>query len=244
MNRANRAIILVAGEGKRLRPLTFTCPKCLIQVGKVSILKQIIDSLVINGVEEITIVVGYLAKQVIETFGSKYLKTKIYYVENQNYLNTNSMYSLFLGLSNLKNDLERTWIIEGDIFSDAEIFSKKTFGDICWFVDSSKNNIDGAYLRISKNNVAESLQIIRDTTLIAKDEHKSMGILNVSTRGVNNLKKYLSLAVKEGKVDQYYDLILKDHFKEMSVNVVDCSGITWQEIDTVEDLEKARKMFK
>ena len=54
-----KAVILAAGEGKRLKPFTETMPKVMLPVANKPILEYVIDSLTTNGIEEIIIVVGY-----------------------------------------------------------------------------------------------------------------------------------------------------------------------------------------
>lgn len=79
-----RAVILAAGEGQRLRPLTYTRPKHMIPVGGKPILEHVINALKASGIEDILIVVNYMADVIKEYFGdgSKYgVKIKYVYQE-------------------------------------------------------------------------------------------------------------------------------------------------------------------
>ena len=59
MSIVKRAIIMAAGLGSRLRPLTDTIPKPLLKVGEKRIIETVIEALLFNGIREIYVVVGY-----------------------------------------------------------------------------------------------------------------------------------------------------------------------------------------
>ena len=63
MYKAERAIIMAAGLGKRLQPITLTTPKPLVKVNGVRLIDTVIKALNVNGIKEIYVVVGYLKEQ-------------------------------------------------------------------------------------------------------------------------------------------------------------------------------------
>ncbi len=64
-----KAVILAAGEGKRLRPLTYTRPKCMIEIAGKPILWQVLQTLKSGGIKEATIVVKYMKEVIMDYFG-------------------------------------------------------------------------------------------------------------------------------------------------------------------------------
>lgn len=86
-----RAIILAAGKGKRLDTISGAYPKCLLEVGGVSLIERQVALLRAAGLDEITVVVGFGAEYVREHCGPE-----ISYVENELHAETNSLYSLWL----------------------------------------------------------------------------------------------------------------------------------------------------
>ena len=97
------AVILAAGRGERLRPLTDTTPKCLTLVGGKPILEYELDALEAAGIKECTIVVGYRASQIIEHFGPNFKHLTLNYVRNTDYATTKNLYSLWLAKDYLQS---------------------------------------------------------------------------------------------------------------------------------------------
>lgn len=91
MTTIHQAIILAAGQGRRLLPYTKDRPKCLLEVGGKSILEHQVEALHAQGIDRITVVTGYLGHRVQDVLGSR-----AQYVENTQYITTSSMYSLWL----------------------------------------------------------------------------------------------------------------------------------------------------
>ena len=78
-----QAVILAAGEGTRLRPLTRSRPKALVPVANTPILKYVIDALLANGIREIIVVVGYRKEHVIRYLTECDLPVRVVVQENQ-----------------------------------------------------------------------------------------------------------------------------------------------------------------
>ncbi|MCR4557255.1 MAG: phosphocholine cytidylyltransferase family protein [Saccharofermentans sp.] len=97
-----RAIIMAAGMGNRMHPLTFTTPKPLITVNGVRMIDSIIDGLIANGIEDINIVTGYLADK-FEVLLSKYPGIKL--INNPYYDKYNNISSLYVAKELLDTDV-------------------------------------------------------------------------------------------------------------------------------------------
>ena len=82
-----KAVILAAGEGKRLRPFTETMPKVMLPVANKPMLEYVFDAVRKSGIEEIIVVVGY-KKEVIMEYFRNYKNIKITYVAQDRQLGT------------------------------------------------------------------------------------------------------------------------------------------------------------
>ena len=100
MSRIERAIILAAGLGTRLRPITYEIPKPLITVNGKRMIDTIIDGLHENGIDEIYIVVGHL-KEKFECLKEKY--KELVFIDNPYYNTCNNISSLYVARDYLEN---------------------------------------------------------------------------------------------------------------------------------------------
>jgi len=116
-----KAVILNAGEGKRLRPLTTLKPKCLLRLNTITILEHQLNNLIECGIEKVIIVVGYLANQIFEAMNNKNFPIEIEFIQNPIYFKTNTIYSLWLARKHIKDDFV---YLNGDVVFDEKILER------------------------------------------------------------------------------------------------------------------------
>src|SRR5690606_15301721 len=114
-------VILAAGVGSRLRPMTNNKPKCLVTTAGKAILQYQIDAYREAGIDQLVIIVGYEGNAIRQY--CKHIKDiKITILENSDYEITNNMYSLYLA----KNHVEGSPFIlnNADLSIDSKIVQK------------------------------------------------------------------------------------------------------------------------
>lgn len=107
MYKAERAIILAAGTGTRLQPLTLRTPKPLLAVNGVRMISSSINALHANGITEIYVVVGYLKEQ-FRFLTAEYPGLTL--IENPYYDTCNNISSVYMAREHLENAI----ILDGD----------------------------------------------------------------------------------------------------------------------------------
>ena len=108
-----KALILAAGVASRLRPLTNSIPKCMLEVGGISIIERTINNLIACGIDEFIIVTGYYADKLKAFLTDKYPDLDILYPHNPIYDSTNNIYSLWLARDEVANS--QILLLDSDI---------------------------------------------------------------------------------------------------------------------------------
>ena len=107
MNKVKRAIIMAAGTGERMKPVTMKIPKPLVKVNGVRMIDTVIQGLHMNGISEIYVVVGYLKEQ-FRCLEKEYSGIKL--IDNPYYATCNNISSLYVA----REYIEDAIILDGD----------------------------------------------------------------------------------------------------------------------------------
>lgn len=102
MYKVEKAIIMAAGVGSRMRPITLNTPKALVTVNGKRMIDTIIDTLLENGIKDIYIVTGYLKEKFLE-LNSKY--NNLTFIENPYYKSCNNISSLYVAREHIENSI-------------------------------------------------------------------------------------------------------------------------------------------
>lgn len=240
-----RAVLLAAGTGTRLRPLTDDIPKCLVQVAGETIIERALRILGRQGITEGVIVVGHCGEVVRNRLGSWFAGVDIRYIDAPDYLTTNNIRSLWDARAVLDTDL---LLIEADLVFDAEVIATilKTPGSSAAVVPVDQAP-PGSKVRIDEANK------ITQFILGGHNPEKGRGSIYKTANIyllerdllVDHVAPRLSRVIAAGNVHQYYESILRDLVLEGSVTLsaVDVSAARWYEVDDHQDLDVAEFLF-
>jgi choline kinase len=233
-----KAIILTAGIGSRIKPLTNNCPKTLLKIGNKTILEMMITNIRSCNIDEIIFVTGYLENQIKKYIKTRFPDLKAHFVTNHKFTGTNTGYSLLLAKDLVKNsDFIK---FDADVVFDKKILKKliKCPYENCLCIDKNINLAD-----------EEIKVIVDDKNMILKANKKvdpkkavgeSIGIEKIGKNTGKLLFNELEKMMKDKKNHQEYYEAAYEKLITQSVTfyALDITGLKWAEIDTKNDLER------
>jgi choline kinase len=234
------AIILAAGIGSRLRPLTSFKPKPLIVVGGQAIIDRQIASLLSNGIMQITIVVGYRASRIMKHLSKKfpYPKCEIDYVFNPLYAKTNTVYSLWLA-SPILSDVS-TLVINGDLMlTDESIAKMLSCQESCLGLSKHTCGKEEVKVRLQDEKI---VSIGKGLDPLEVDG-EYVGVAKFSQEVGQDYREALDVAIEKGKIGIYYDDVLQSLLCKHSIKTVNLTDCNVMEIDSLQDFENANAVF-
>jgi L-glutamine-phosphate cytidylyltransferase len=251
-----KAIILAAGEGRRLHPLTQNIPKCMVKLFGKSILERQMNILRKCGINKICVVRGCNKEKI------KFKDLKYYF--NEKFNTTNMVETLFCA----ENEFDESIIISyGDIIYEKGIIQKlmKSKGNILIIIDKSweklwkirfENPLDDAE-SLKIDNQGNISDIGQKTKNIEEIEGQFIGLMKIQGEGLKILKssykKFKEKAVNESKnplnpsvpfeksyMTDFLQGLVKDNQKLIPVFI----NNGWLELDSIKDYEIYNQMFK
>ena len=241
-----KAVILAAGQGTRLKPLTNRTPKCLVRLHGKPIMQRQLESLDRAGIRQCVVVVGYRGDQVERQFGPRFRNLDLTYVYNERYHETNNIYSLWLARNHLDDDillLEADLIFEDGLLTDLMQNAHPDVAVVDWF----RPTMDGTVI-LARDGMAESMALKSQQGDDFDYSHalKTVNIYSLSRDTmVRRFLPELDRYVRAGITNIFYEAVFAELISngdlEMAVQVT--GDRKWTEVDTVEDLRQAEAMF-
>ena len=235
------ALLLAAGTGTRLRPLTADAPKCLTEIAGQSILGRLVDNLREQKIERLVVVIGYQGARIREFLRHSAGSMRIDYIFNPDYRTTNNIYSLWLARAQIR---ESFLLLESDLVFDASMLAgmlhpdKIAISNILPWMSGTTVSLDGVGRRVTDFHVGPRTY--------DGPRYKTVNLYSLSLKTWNSVEKRLSRYVSEGRLGEYYEAVFADMGADGSLafDAVFFNENRWYEIDTLADLDEAERLFR
>lgn len=227
-----KAVIVAAGESKRLRPLTDELPKCMLPVEGKPIIERSIDILRDHGISEIGLVVGYLKEKIISTLGQNYT-----YIFNPFYSTTNNMASLWFAKHFI--DKDSFVYLHADLMYHPDILhmTLRSDAEIALAVEETECDDEMMKVKVEGDFLVESSKDVPNGEAFGE----WTGIAKFSNTGWVEFAREIEQLLSEGFFNSY-DTHAMNRLaaRNKIIQIVCFQNLPFIEIDFKEDLDKAR----
>ncbi len=248
-----KAIILAAGEGKRLRPFTKDKPKCMVSFQGKPIIEHILDCLSKNAKLPVAVVGGYKQEKLKCFIKELFNNNQIFFYENPDFFKTNMVYTLFCAREEFDDDIIISY---SDIVYGQDVLDKliESEADISVVVDKKWRKLwekrmnnplsDAETLKIGDSG--QIVEIGKKAESYNEIEGQYIGLIKISKKVLKKISVFYDNLDKNNLYDgknfeniymtTFIQLLIDNGFR---VTPVEIDG-GWVEIDSVEDLKKLK----
>jgi choline kinase len=234
------ALLLAAGMGSRLYPLTQNMPKCLTMVNETSILERLVICLNKQGFKRLVVVTGYLENCIREFLETRAGGMTIEYIFSPLYKTTNNIYSLWMAREIIN---EPFLLVESDLVFDESLLDDMRYPERI-AIASMKAWMNGSTVTVNQSQQVKRFQI-GITGPLDEIRYKTVNIYSFSLSSWHAIVERLDQYISDGRVNYYYETVLADMVVDGSLclQTVSFDAKPWYEIDTMADLEEAERLF-
>lgn len=237
-----RAIILAAGRGSRLLPLTENLPKCLLAVGGTTVLSLQLDTLEAAGVDEAIVITGFMAGSVEAEVADRTGPMRVQTLFNPFYQVADNLASCWMARAFMEDDFV---LINGDTLIEPALAKK--------VVQSPKNSIqvtidkkpeyDSDDMKVSLDGT--ELTAIGKTLSADETNGESIGFLRFMGDGPKLFRDKLHQMMRTGDGVGAWFLSAIDALAKTDTVIATYSieGMIWAELDTMEDYSAIKELF-
>ena len=232
-----KAIILSAGQGTRLLPMTATMPKCLLKIQGKTIIEWQIDELHKCGVDQITVVTGYGADKVEDLLQRRYGPQRVQTHYSPDYATTDNLVSCWKVREQMTDDFI---LLNGDTLFEAAVVKSllKSPASPVTVTVNHKDIYDADDMKVSMEGSR--------LTKVGKDipsgniHGESIGMILFRDTGPAIFKSRLENAMADSKsIRRWYLSVIDEIAQEITVLTCSIKGLAWCEVDYPADLKQA-----
>lgn len=230
-----KAIILAAGKGTRLDGAAVK-PKCLVEIGGLTLLRRQIESLKNANIKEIVIVVGFGVESIREECDSD---SHITFVENIRFAETSSMYSLWLAREHL---LDGFIVLNSDVLFHPQLLanllaSSREDALLISYQDKKINPLGDEEMKVKVRD--ELVVDISKGIDPLEADGDNVGIVKFGATGAKVLVGYMDQLIATDAVKDWAPRAFREYAQHHPLYALSTGELPWIEIDFLEDYQRA-----
>jgi len=222
-----RAIVLAAGLGTRLKPLTENCPKCLVTLKGKTLIDYQLDALEWAGIDDVVVVIGAKADQIRAHCGNR-----VRYIENNEFSTTNSIYSLYLAAHELSDEV---FLFNCDILFDPNVLTK--------MLDVPKGNVLAVDTKVERVRDEMNVRFDLEGKIIeiskklepTRAQAQSVQLIKFDSLGARMLREEVARLIQANNTETFPTEAYGPILKSLGIFIADVSDYAWGEIDNIKD---------
>lgn len=237
--RPRTALLLAAGMGSRLAPLTDDTAKCLVGLSGIPILERLVRTLSSYGFTRLVVVVGHESDSIQDYLGDASGDMKIDYVKSTRYRTTNNIYSLWLAREVID---EPFVLIESDLVFKEELLEEMMNPDRL-AISRQLPWMNGTTVTLGKGGV--SAFCLGEMSRPDATHYKTVNIYSFTRETWRAICERLDTYIAAKRTGDYYESVFAEMVADgsMALTPVLFDANSWYEIDTLEDLAAAELVF-
>ncbi len=234
-------MLLAAGTGSRLQPVTHHAPKCLTEIHGVPILDQQVRCLEDWGFERLVVVLGHMEECIREFLEQRPCDLRIDYITSSRYRTTNNIYSLWIARELVR---EPFLLLESDLFFDTSLLGPMLRPDSI-AVSTIQPWMTGSTVELDQQRRVISMDVGADARR-NNSSLKTVNIYSLSADTWRHVTERLDRHITAGNVGDYYETVFAELIDEgtLSLRPVLFDDEQWYEIDTLADLQEAERILR
>ena len=234
-----KAIILCAGQGRRLLPYTESTPKCLLSLNHKHFIEWQIDALFSVGIHQVVAVIGYAANIIQSLLRQRYA-SKVTVVYNPFYELADNLASCWMARHHFENDFI---ILNGDTLFEPDIINRLLAGQPypITLATDHKHSYDDDDMKVIASG--RQLKSVGKKLPRGQVNGESIGIMHFDPRGAALFKaKIEAVMYQPESLKKWYLAVIDELASEGRVGHCCIHGLDWTEVDFVQDLENAQTL--
>ncbi len=234
-----KALVLAAGTGSRLRPLTADRPKALVEVAGATVLERLLDVCAAVGIAEAVVVVGHGASALERWLGEHPHPVAVAAVHNEQYASINNAHSVLVARQALDGaDFIK---LDGDLLLDSGIVGRLLAS--AWpsaAVIERRGELDAEAMKARVDETGR-VTALGKWLEPAEGAGESIGVEKIAAADADRLFEAIERVVhRQGRHEAYYEDVYHVLLGEgWTLGACDTAGLWWAEIDTPQDLAAA-----